>query len=79
MEKRFFFLWEEELHRELLDLIALVTITKAMDSWSFELGDQFSVFALYLFLYNKFIPLSNSGLNSMGTIAKVWGIGRLPK
>jgi hypothetical protein len=71
--RRQFFLWEEELFKELLDLIALVPITKETDSWSFQLEEQFSVSSLYLYLYNRFIPPSNSGLNSLGMIAKVWG------
>ncbi|GAU47706.1 hypothetical protein TSUD_177110 [Trifolium subterraneum] len=84
--RRSFFVWEESLYAELLAIICcaeliaiiaimrnyLLSITKEVDSWSFMLGDLFSVSAFYMYLYNKFLPPSRVGLNSVNTIAKVW-------
>ncbi|PNX78366.1 hypothetical protein L195_g034344 [Trifolium pratense] len=70
--RRNFFSWEENLFAELSELIASISITKAVDSWSFELGGQFSVSAMYMFLYGKFLPPSFLGLIPAGVNAKVW-------
>jgi uncharacterized membrane protein len=71
--ERIFFLWEDRLHKKLLEAIIPVPISKAVDSWSFELGSTFSVSSLYMYLYKTFLPPSPYGLNSIETIAKVWG------
>jgi hypothetical protein len=77
--ERIFFLWEDRLHKKLLEAIIPVPISKAVDSWSFELGSTFSVSSLYMYLYKTFLPPSPYGLNSIETIAKVWGTWRRPK
>jgi hypothetical protein len=79
-----FFIWEEALYLELVEAIALVPITKAVDSWSFKLGDQFLVSSVYMYLYKNFLPPTHVALNSLETVAKVvvfsWQalLGRLP-
>jgi hypothetical protein len=37
------------------------------------LGEQFSVAAVYRYLYQKLLPSSLVAFNSMGSVAKVWG------
>jgi hypothetical protein len=64
--RRKFFIWEEALYLEFVEVIALVSITKEVDSWSFKLGDQFSVTSIYIYKSNF------SLLHLLGTIAKVW-------
>ncbi|GAU42370.1 hypothetical protein TSUD_350360 [Trifolium subterraneum] len=71
--RRNFFVWEEELYRHLLEVIASVPITKALHSWVFALGGQFSISSLYTFLYKKFLPPSPTSLVTKRTVAKVWG------
>jgi hypothetical protein len=61
------------MDRNLWNLIEGVSITKESDSWSYSNGDMYTVSANYLFLYNKFLPSSSLGLESIGVIAQVWG------
>jgi hypothetical protein len=67
------FFFGRNFYSRLVEAIAFVPITNVVDYWLFELRDQFSVSSLYMCLYKKFLPPSHAGVNSMGTIAKVWG------
>jgi hypothetical protein len=68
--RRKIFIWEEALYSELVETIALVPVTKADDSLSFKLGDEFLVSSLYIYSYKKLPPPSHVGLNSTDIIAK---------
>jgi hypothetical protein len=52
-------------------MMSFVKKKKMMSSWSFKLGDQFSVSSLYMYLYKKILPPSHFW--TPGIIAKVWG------
>ncbi|MCI07352.1 putative ribonuclease H protein, partial [Trifolium medium] len=71
--RRIFFTWEEELDRNLWNLIDVVVITKEPDSWSYANGGMYTVSANYLYLYKKFRPSSTLGLESIAVVAQVWG------
>jgi hypothetical protein len=70
--RRNFLIWEEDLFSKLLELIALATISRKEDSWSFLGGGEFTVNLMYHFLYNRFSPSSSLVLASADSLAKVW-------
>jgi hypothetical protein len=52
--RRYFFSWEEDLYKHLLEVIGTTPIKKVADSWSYAFGDMYTVSANYLFLLGKF-------------------------
>jgi hypothetical protein len=67
--------WEEDLLSKLLEKIALTSISRKEDSWSFLGGGDFIVNLMYRYLYNRFSPSSSLVLVSAGSLAEVWSRG----
>jgi hypothetical protein len=69
------FSWEEEPLRLLLEVVEPMHIIKEEDSWSFIIVGEFTVRSMYSYLYNNLYLLSPFAVNSIGIVAKVWGVG----
>ncbi|KAK2449929.1 hypothetical protein QL285_009079 [Trifolium repens] len=70
--RRDFWVWEEVLFSKLLEKLALASISRKEDSWSFIGGGVFTVNLKYHFLYDRFSPMSSLVLAPAGSLAKVW-------
>ncbi|KAK2412461.1 hypothetical protein QL285_047651 [Trifolium repens] len=70
--RREFWVWEEDLFSKLLEKLALTSISRKEDSWTFIGGGIFTVNLIYHYLYDRFSPLSSLVLVPAGSLAKVW-------
>jgi hypothetical protein len=72
--RRSFFVWEESLCGQLMDVLASISLSHNDDVWEFrpDRGGTYTVKENYLFLCHSFGPSSSLGLETSRLVEGVW-------